>query len=111
MRQEGLAAARLRAARPARRRRLRLRRQPGVEGRVAPGHHVQRHARVLLAAEFGALPAVGAGLVGLQQQVLHAARHHVHLAGQRGTQKLWITSALDRPRYTGRPAGMRISLA
>jgi hypothetical protein len=47
-------------------------------------HHVQRHARMLLAAVFGALAAVGAGAVGLQQQVLHAAGQHVHLAAERG---------------------------
>jgi hypothetical protein len=33
------------------------------------------------------------------------------LPASAGTQKLWITSALASARYTGRPVGMRISLA
>ena len=44
---------------------------------------MQRHAGMLLAAVFGALPAVHAGLAGLHQQMVDAARHHVDLARQR----------------------------
>ncbi|MNY15162.1 hypothetical protein D3C86_1483640 [compost metagenome] len=85
VRQEGLAPARERGREG---RRLHggtcLRGEPGLEIGRRLRHHVQRHARMLLSAVFGALAAPYARAVGLQPQVLHAARQHVHLAAERG---------------------------
>ena len=66
---------------------------------------------VLQAAEFRALAAIEAGLVGLDGQEVLAAGMRSCLPIRLGTQKLWITSAASSSSVTGRPTGMWISLA
>src|SRR5579871_3089840 len=53
---------------------LRGRRDEGVVGRLRLGEHGRRHRLVVDAAELGALAAVGAGRVGLEPEVVDAAR-------------------------------------
>ncbi len=55
---------------------------PGVVLRGGLGHHDDGHVAVLLAADLAALPAVDAGLVGLEPGVLHEARDAVLVDAQ-----------------------------
>ena len=65
----------------------------------------EAHARVLDAAELRALADVGARRPRREPQHVVLAGDHVDLAGQLGTQKLWITLSESSPISTGRPAG------
>src|SRR5207249_8491132 len=58
--------------------------EPGLEGGRVVGDDVERHVRVLDAAELGALPAVDAGPVGLEPEGVLLAGDEVHLALQLG---------------------------
>src|SRR5690606_34512681 len=62
---------------------LLLRLEPGLELVHRQGDHPLPHVGVRQAAELGALPDVGAGLVGVDQERVDATGHRVHLAVQR----------------------------
>src|SRR5690606_13920532 len=62
---------------------LLLRLEPGLELVHRQGDHPLPHVGVRQAAELGALPDVGAGLVGVDHQRVDATGHRVHLAVQR----------------------------
>ena len=65
-----------------RRRRLELRRHPGVELLAGLSDDEESHVGVLEAAELGALSAVDAGLIGLQHQGVGGLWEEVELAVQ-----------------------------
>ena len=99
---------------PARLRLLRgwaLRASQRVELRARLRDDEHDHVRVLQAAELGAVAAVDARLVGLEEHAVRLAGDHVHLPVQLGTQKLWITSAVFAMTAIFVFTGMWISFA
>ena len=83
-------------------------RGPGVDGvgaastraratrgtRPGVGEDVDAHVRVLEAAELGALAAIAAGLVGVEQDRFVCSGIMSIFRFSSGTQKLWITSSV-----------------
>ena len=84
---------------------------PALEGIRRIGDDGERHVGVLDAAIFSALPAIGAGLVGLDPGFVHCPGMTSVLPESAGTQNEWMTSALCSRMRTGTPTGMWISLA
>ena len=80
--------------------------EPALEVGGLERHRLHPHVGVRETAELGALTGVDAGLVGLQPQVVDAARHDVRLPLSLGIQKLWITSRLVPRTSTLVPVGI-----
>jgi hypothetical protein len=86
--------------------------QPRLETLRVFGDHEEPHVRVLVAAELRAHPRKDARAVGPEDVRRGAGPgRRSFFPWKLGAQKLWITSADESWRRTGRPTGMWISLA